>query len=98
MTTRFPREHLTVYIALNQNLNLLKSHTDSIVAHSEIANLGQKIDFLFTHVEMPGLFGIELCKKIRNKVNCLVLVSGHLHYALDGYDVHAQQFLTKPCK
>jgi len=33
---------------------------------------------------------------VRHKIKFLILVSGHEHYAVNGYDVQANGFLTKP--
>lgn len=89
-------EFLAECIQLSPHLTLIKSYTDPIIAQREIAQFGKSIDILFTDVEMPGLSGLELAETINQKVNCLVLVSSHLQYALEGYNVNAQQFLSKP--
>lgn len=89
-------ELLAECIQLSPHLTLIKSYTDPIIAQREIAQFGKPIDILFTDVEMPGLSGLELAETINQKVNCLVLVSSHLQYALEGYNVNAQQFLSKP--
>ncbi|MDQ0966836.1 DNA-binding LytR/AlgR family response regulator [Flavobacterium sp. W4I14] len=89
-------ELLVECIQLSPHLTLIKFYTDPIIAQREIAQFEKPIDILFTDVEMPGLSGLELAETINQKVNCLVLVSSHLQYALEGYNVNAQQFLSKP--
>ena len=89
-------ELLAECIHFSPHLTLVKSYTDPIIAAREIAQLEKPIDILFTDVEMPGLSGLDLALATNPKVNCLILVSGHLHYALEGYNVNAQQFLSKP--
>ncbi|MCX2573925.1 LytR/AlgR family response regulator transcription factor [Pedobacter sandarakinus] len=89
-------DQISEYIKDTHQLTLLNSYTDSIVALNAITNASNKIDFLFTDIEMPGLTGLDLAKRIRHKIRFLVIITGHLQYALDGYDVQANGFLTKP--
>lgn len=89
-------ELLVECIQLSPYLTLIKFYTDPIIAQREIAQFEKPIDILFTDVEMPGLSGLELAGTINKQVNCLVLVSSHLQYALEGYNVNAQQFISKP--
>ncbi|TCD05847.1 response regulator transcription factor [Pedobacter frigidisoli] len=87
---------LTECISNYPNLNLVRAFTDPIKARKYLIELEEPIDILFTDVEMPGMSGIDLVREIKGKYRSLILVSGHLHYALDGYDLDAQQFLSKP--
>jgi len=89
-------EQLTDHINLNPKLQILATYHDPILALEQMLTLKKPVDILFTDVEMPELNGIELAKKSASKFINLVLVSAHLHYALQGYNLHAQQFLTKP--
>lgn len=55
-------------------------------------------DLIFLDIEMPSVDGITLAKKIRSlsdKVN-IVFLTGHIEYALEGYEVNALRYLTKP--
>jgi len=89
-------EQIVEYIALMPVLRLIKSYSDSLSALQEIKRLEKPVDFLFTDINMPGISGIELSKQIGSKIKCLVLVSGHINYAVEGYAVDAKYFLTKP--
>ena len=47
---------------------------------------------------MPAVDGITLAKSIRNKSEnvFIVFLTGHIEYALEGYEVNALRYLTKP--
>lgn len=58
----------------------------------------EPFDLIFLDIEMPSVDGITLAKKIRSlsdKVN-IVFLTGHIEYALEGYEVNALRYLTKP--
>jgi two-component system response regulator LytT len=53
---------------------------------------------VFLDIEMPGMDGITTAKKIREMdANVfIVFLTGHVEYALQGYEVSALRYLTKP--
>lgn len=55
-------------------------------------------DVVFLDIEMPQMNGISLAKKLRQKSEEVVLIflTGHVEYALQGYEVNALRYLTKP--
>jgi DNA-binding LytR/AlgR family response regulator len=55
-------------------------------------------DILFLDIEMGGISGVELAKKLRNKGAGmqLVFVTGYMDYIAEGYDVEALHYLLKP--
>ncbi|MGM9476839.1 LytR/AlgR family response regulator transcription factor [Pedobacter sp. GSP4] len=78
------------------SLNLVKAYSDPVLALQEIITSENMVDFAFIDVEMPGLNGVLLAEKIAHKANNIVLVSAHIVYAIDGYNVNAKHFLYKP--
>lgn len=78
------------------SLRLIRSYTDPILALKEINELKKPVDFLFLDVEMPGLNGLELACKIADKTINIILVSAHLLYSIEGYNINAKHFLYKP--
>ena len=55
-------------------------------------------DLVFLDIEMPAIDGITLAKKIRSVSEnvFIVFLTGHIEYALEGYEVNALRYLTKP--
>lgn len=55
-------------------------------------------DLVFLDIEMPAIDGITLAKSIRSRSEnvFIVFLTGHIEYALEGYEVNALRYLTKP--
>ena len=59
---------------------------------------GEQIDLAFLDIEMPGLNGIQLGKRLKAdnpRIN-LVFVTAYDQYALDAHRIHASGYVTKP--
>lgn len=57
-------------------------------------------EVVFLDIEMPEMDGITLAKKLREMDGnvYLVFLTGHVEYAVEGYEVNALRYLTKPVK
>lgn len=55
-------------------------------------------DIVFLDIEMPAVDGITLAKRIRSRSEnvFIVFLTSHIEYALEGYEVNALRYLTKP--
>lgn len=55
-------------------------------------------DIVFLDIEMPKMDGITLARKLRELSDevCIVFLTGHVEYAIQGYEVNALRYLTKP--
>lgn len=55
-------------------------------------------DLVFLDIEMPDMDGISLAEKLREMSNevSIVFLTGHVEYAINGYEVNALRYLTKP--
>ncbi len=53
---------------------------------------------LLLDIEMPGMNGVELAKKLRkeNRLLQIVFITGYSEYISEGYDVAALHYLLKP--
>ena len=58
----------------------------------------QDFDVLFIDIQMPGMNGVEMAKKIRQKNQNIVLIftTGITDYMQEGYEVEAMHYLLKP--
>ncbi len=55
-------------------------------------------DLLLLDVEMPGLSGVDLAKRLRRERVCpeMVFVTSHFEFMAEGYEVDALHYLVKP--
>ena len=62
------------------------------------AFLKEPFDLVFLDVEMPGIDGITLAKRLRaiSENVHIVFLTSHIEYALEGYEVNALRYLVKP--
>lgn len=54
-----------------------------------------KPDIVFLDIEMNGVSGIELARQLPSSC-CLIFTTAYAHYALEGFEVNAVDFLHKP--
>lgn len=52
-------------------------------------------DIVFLDIEMNGASGIELARQLPSSC-CLIFTTAYAHYALEGFEVNAVDFLHKP--
>lgn len=55
-----------------------------------------KPDIVFADIEMPGMTGLELIRKLSGKVPAPVFITSHPEFAIDGYEIEAFDYLLKP--
>ncbi|MFW0717203.1 LytR/AlgR family response regulator transcription factor [Pedobacter sp. N23S346] len=89
-------EILTSYIAEQPNLKLVKAYSSPIVALSEIIKRTKPVDIIFLDIEMPGLNGLELAELIKHQTKKLVFTTAHANFAINSYELNADDFLLKP--
>lgn len=55
-------------------------------------------DVVFLDIQMPGITGIELAKKLKahNPQSNIIFVTGYSEYTLDAFSVDASSYLLKP--
>ena len=71
-------------------------YTNPLIADKENEEI--KVDIAFLDIEMPGINGVQLARKLK-KVNPLIniiFVTAYNNYAIDAYKMHASGYLTKP--
>jgi two-component system LytT family response regulator len=56
-----------------------------------------RFDVLFLDIQMPGVSGFEVVEQVGlAHMPITVFVTAHNHYAVNAFDVHALDYLTKP--
>ena len=76
--------------------NDFMSYTNPVLAWED--NKDTPVDIAFLDIDMPGINGILLAKKLKNvnpQVN-VIFVTAYNEYALDAYKLHASGYVTKP--
>ena len=63
-----------------------------------LAEYNCKFDILFLDIKMPGIDGIQVAEKIRQKDQKVIIIflTSLVQHALDGYKVNAANYLLKP--
>jgi len=74
-------------------VRLVKTFTDSASA-LEFLN-GQHVDLLLLDINMPAMSGIELYKKV-SKDTMVIFTTAYSHYAVEGFNLSAIDYLLKP--
>lgn len=87
------REILTTYVAKIPNLSLIKSCTSAIEAIPILSN--EYIDLIFLDINMPEISGLTFAKSIQQKTK-VIFTTAYREYAIDGFDLHAVDYLLKP--
>ena len=59
-----------------------------------------KIDIAFLDVQMPGMTGLELAKRLKeiNKHINIIFVTGYSEYMEDAFSMHASGYIKKPVR
>ncbi|MCX2451581.1 LytTR family DNA-binding domain-containing protein [Pedobacter sp. PLR] len=89
-------ELLRDYIAEEPDIKLLKSYTNPLVALSDITKRLKPVDIIFLDIQMPEMNGLELAKLIKHQTKKLVFTTAHANYAINSYELNADDFLLKP--
>ena len=53
-------------------------------------------DLVFMDIDIPGLSGLELARRIKSIVPICIFVTSHGEYALDGFELSALDYVVKP--
>lgn len=85
---------------IQQMYNSLDIITDGFSGGEELLRSfrHRAYDVIFLDIEMPGLDGIAVARKLRelSEEVSIVFLTGHIEYAIKGYEVNALRYLTKP--
>lgn len=74
-------------------LKLEKSCSNAFEAMHEIQS--KKIDLIFSDIEMPDFTGIEFMKSLEKKP-LIIFTTAYSHYAVEGFNLNAVDYLVKP--
>jgi len=86
-------ELLEDFISKVPFLELVTSCSNGFEASSVLQK--QKIDLVFTDIEMPDFSGIDFIKSLDNKP-MFIFTTAYSHYAVEGFNLNAIDYLVKP--
>ena len=89
----FARELLEGYVAQLPNLHLIAS-CEHVFEALEILQK-QRIDLLFSDINMPQVNGIEFLRSLPNPPY-VIFVTASPHHALEGFELDALDYVVKP--
>lgn len=98
------------YVAIDDNivdLLLLKEYAAAFPLLQLVDNCSQateaisiieehKPDLVFLDIEMPGISGIDMLKKIKQQIPIVIFITSHPEFALDGFELAAFDYIIKP--
>ncbi|PQJ72269.1 MULTISPECIES: LytR/AlgR family response regulator transcription factor [Polaribacter] len=86
-------ELLEDFISKIPFLELVASCSNGFEATSFLQE--QKIDLIFTDIEMPNFSGIDFIKSLETKP-MFIFTTAYSHYAVEGFNLNAIDYLVKP--
>ncbi len=88
---------LSLYAEARHVRFLIKTYTSAEAFLFEFEE-NRNVDLLLLDIEMAGMNGIELARKIRaeNETMQMIFITGYPDYMDQGYDVEALHYLLKP--
>lgn len=86
-------ELLEDFVSKVPNLKLVSSCSNAIEAVSILQE--NKIDLIFSDIEMPDFSGIEFIKSLETKP-LFIFTTAYSHYAIEGFNLNAVDYLVKP--
>lgn len=76
-----------------EDINILARCSNATEAFNVISK--ENIHLIFLDINMPGISGISFARSI-NKDLQVIFTTAHREYAVDGFDLHAADYLLKP--
>jgi DNA-binding LytR/AlgR family response regulator len=76
------------------SLELVAECSDAMEANAELDDTS--IDLLLLDIEMPGMSGLELIKKMGNKKPLIIFTTAKADYAVEAFELNVVDYLIKP--
>ncbi len=85
---------LESYIEKISFLELVASCSDGFEAMTVLQE--QKVDLIFTDIEMPNFSGIDIIKSADYNESMFIFTTAYPHYAIEGFNLNVTDYLVKP--
>jgi DNA-binding LytR/AlgR family response regulator len=77
-----------------QSLDLVAECSNAMEAYNYLNSI--PIDLIFLDIEMPGMTGIELIKKLGTKRPLIIFTTAKTDYAVEAFELNVVDYLVKP--
>lgn len=77
-----------------KSLDLVAECSDAMEAYNYLNS--KNIDLLLLDIEMPGMTGLELTKKLGNKSPLIIFTTAKTDYAVEAFELSVVDYLVKP--
>ncbi|WP_074409328.1 LytR/AlgR family response regulator transcription factor [Aquimarina megaterium] len=87
------REIITSHLSKIDRIEVIATCSNALEAFNCINT--QKVDLIFLDINMPKISGISFAKSINKDIK-IIFTTAYREYAIDGFDLHAVDYLLKP--
>lgn len=87
------RDIIASHLSKIDRITVLDSCNNALEAFNCINT--QKVDLIFLDINMPEISGISFAKSINKDIK-IIFTTAYREYAVDGFDLHAVDYLLKP--
>ncbi len=87
------RDIIVDHLSKIDQINMIATCNNALEAFNSINS--QKIDLIFLDINMPEISGISFAKSINKDIK-IIFTTAYREYAVDGFDLHAVDYLLKP--
>lgn len=77
-----------------KSLDLVAECSDAMEAYNYLNS--KNIDLLLLDIEMPGMTGLELTKKLGNKSPLIIFTTAKTDYAVEAFELNVVDYIVKP--
>jgi DNA-binding LytR/AlgR family response regulator len=77
-----------------KTLELIAECSDAMEAYNHLST--KEVDLLLLDIEMPGMTGLELTKKLGNKSPLIIFTTAKTDYAVEAFELNVVDYLVKP--
>ena len=91
--TSIESDLLSLHLAQIKNIQIVGLCSNGIAAAEILQN--QKVDIVFSDIEMPGLSGIGLLKSLK-RLPVFIFVSAYAEYAAESFELDVIDYILKP--
>ena len=87
------REILQTHLQKMDAIHVVKTCKNAIEAFNAVTT--EQVDLVFLDINMPEISGLSFAKSITKNIK-VIFTTAYREYAVDGFDLHAVDYLLKP--